>query len=261
MNIEVLAGILLKSALVLYVCTIVAYLSRKQGQGNVLFGAGWALNLVLFVVNGIAAGEPPFGNMYHVLIFLALCMAPIYLLLSVRYGLKWLGPHFSISAAVSITSPLFMNRDIFWNRVPALQSPWFVPHVFAYMVSYALAAVAFAVTVSGLISKHWKGGNDEKQIKTSYQVLLLAYPFMTFGMLSGALWAEDAWGIYWSWDAKETWALITWTAYLIYFHSHMSPRFKPYTVLIQILAFVSLLITFFVVNLLPKMGSLLHSYA
>jgi len=235
MNIEVLAGILLKSALVLYVCTIVAYLSRKQGQGNVLFGAGWALNLVLFVVNGIAAGE--------------------------RYGLKWLGPHFSISAAVSITSPLFMNRDIFWNRVPALQSPWFVPHVFAYMVSYALAAVAFAVTVSGLISKHWKGGNDEKQIKTSYQVLLLAYPFMTFGMLSGALWAEDAWGIYWSWDAKETWALITWTAYLIYFHSHMSPRFKPYTVLIQILAFVSLLITFFVVNLLPKMGSLLHSYA
>ena len=84
---------------------------------------------------------------------------------------------------------------------------------------------------------------------------------MTFGMLSGALWAEEAWGIYWSWDAKETWALVTWSAYLIYFHCRMSPRFKPYATVAQILAFIFLLITFLVVNLLPKMGSLLHSYA
>ncbi|MCF7849037.1 MAG: cytochrome c biogenesis protein CcsA, partial [Kiritimatiellales bacterium] len=190
------------------------------------------------------------------------CMAPIYFILAKRYKLGWLAPHFAIAAAFSITGPLFMDRDIFWNRVPALQSPWFVPHVFAYMVSYALAAVAFAITIGGIVSRHWKKAEETgKEANASYLVLLLAYPFMTFGMLSGALWAEEAWGIYWSWDAKETWALITWTAYLIYFHCRMSPRFKDSATLTQVLAFIALLITFFVVNLLPKMGSLLHSYA
>ena len=83
---------------------------------------------------------------------------------------------------------------------------------------------------------------------------------MTFGLLSGALWAEEAWGRYWSWDPKETWSLITWTLYLIYFHCRRSPGLRQWSPAAHVLAFLALLTTFFLVNLLPKMGSVLHSY-
>jgi ABC-type transport system involved in cytochrome c biogenesis permease subunit len=79
-------------------------------------------------------------------------------------------------------------------------------------------------------------------------------------MLSGALWAEEAWGQYWSWDAKEVWSLITWGLYLIYFHLRKS-EWKQYADWAHLLAFLALLTTFFLVNLIPKLGSILHSYA
>lgn len=91
-------------------------------------------------------------------------------------------------------------------------------------------------------------------------MLLLAFPFMTFGMLSGALWAEEAWGVYWSWDRKEVWSLITWTLYVVYFHSRLSPRTRRWAPTLQSVAFVALVITFLAVNLLPKLSSALHSY-
>jgi ABC-type transport system involved in cytochrome c biogenesis permease subunit len=90
--------------------------------------------------------------------------------------------------------------------------------------------------------------------------MLLSFPFMTFGMLSGALWAEEAWGAYWSWDIKETWSLITWGTYLIYFHCRKNKDLQKWQRPVHILAFAALLITFFIVNLLPKIQSL-HSYS
>jgi ABC-type transport system involved in cytochrome c biogenesis permease subunit len=84
---------------------------------------------------------------------------------------------------------------------------------------------------------------------------------MTFGLLSGALWAEEAWGVYWSWDPKETWALITWTLYLVYFHCRRSPSLQRFADAAQMAAFLALLTTYLLVNLLPKLASALHSYA
>ena len=84
---------------------------------------------------------------------------------------------------------------------------------------------------------------------------------MTFGMLSGALWAEEAWGVYWSWDPKETWSLITWGCYLIYFHCRTRRYLHKYEETAELLAFLALLTTFTLVNLLPKLSSALHSYA
>ena len=151
---------------------------------------------------------------------------------------------------------IFMDKQAAWKRMPALQSNWFVPHVLAYMISYALCAVAFI-----LLIRMWVRKMEMSEFRRAmYQILRTAFPFMTFGMLSGALWAEEAWGQYWSWDAKEVWSLITWGLYLVYFHCRKS-SWSRYADIAHALAFLALLTTFFLVNLLPKLGSLLHSYA
>jgi ABC-type transport system involved in cytochrome c biogenesis permease subunit len=238
----------------------VCYLRGRGRLGRGLLVLGWLLNLSVFVINGVIAGEPPFGNMYHVLVFLGLCFPPLLAILAGCWKMGWSGGYFAFSAAMALTGAWFMDADVHWRRMPALQSPWFVPHVFSYMVSYALATVAIVMTAV----KRLRSLDPEEAARyatTAHRVLRLGFPFMTFGMLSGALWAEEAWGRYWSWDPKETWSLITWTLYLGYLHCRYDRRTAAWADLIQALAFGALLWTFFLVNLLPRLSSALHSYA
>jgi ABC-type transport system involved in cytochrome c biogenesis permease subunit len=89
----------------------------------------------------------------------------------------------------------------------------------------------------------------------------LAFPFMTFGLLSGALWAEEAWGRYWSWDSKETWALILWLCYAQYLHWRRVDSLHRFALGFQAAGFAALIVTFLFVSLIPKLGSALHTYA
>jgi ABC-type transport system involved in cytochrome c biogenesis permease subunit len=241
-----------------YVLAGIVLALRRERTGYALFAAGWAANAALFVLNWVLGREPPFGNMHHVLVFMAFCVPVLFALLARRASLSWTGAYFAFAAALPLLGTLFMSRHLQWRRMPALQSPWFVPHVLAYMLSYALATVAFLLLVvrrTGLTRK------VRLHSRAAYAILRMGYPLMTFGMLSGALWAEEAWGAYWSWDAKETWSLITWTLYAVYFHCRRSPRFGRWTDLAHGVAFAALVVTFLLVNLLPKLGSVLHSYA
>jgi ABC-type transport system involved in cytochrome c biogenesis permease subunit len=155
-----------------------------------------------------------------------------------------------------------MSREVVWNMMPALRSPWFVPHVSSYMLSYALAAVAFAVTVTAFFKKRFSRVEDVLSYEdAAHELIRLALPFMTFGLFSGAIWAEEAWGAYWSWDSKETWSLITWTLYFIFIHCRRHSALRRFAGTAHVLAFFALLSTFFLVNLLPRLASLLHSYA
>ena len=245
-----------------YLAGAAALLRRRAVAGLALLSAAWAANLSVIVLNWLASGHPPFGSMVHVLAILALCFLPLYLVLRARERLDWLHVYFAVASALPLVGTLFMERETLWRRAPALQSAWFTPHVTAYMVSYALAAVAFALLAVQSV-RAWRGRGDSGRDydRAAYHTLLLSYPFMTFGLLSGALWAEDAWGAYWSWDPKEVWSLITWTLYAIYFHTRgrrSLQRFAPWA---HALAFAALLTTFLLVNLLPKLSSALHSYA
>ena len=252
---------LLAAGVTAYLAAWLTLWGRHRKAGMICLAIGWLLSASLMIVNGLVAGEPPLGNMYHVIVLLSFCLPPLYVVLAWREKLSWTAVYFAFLSALPLIGAIFMNRDMHWQRMPALQSPWFIPHVFAYMLSYALAAVAFVLLVV-----RWKNGWLKHPIDTgayaqaAHQILRLAFPFMTFGMLSGALWAEKAWGAYWSWDSKETWSLITWTIYLIYFHSRRSPETEKYADLAHAMAFGALLITFFLVNFLPKLASVLHSY-
>ncbi len=233
-------------------------LVKKPRLTWTFFVAGWVMTLGAFITNWMNSGEPPFGSMYHVQVVLSLCFLPLYFLMKWNLGEKThstnLLAYFTFTAMLPILGANFMDSHASWRRMPALQSPWFVPHVLAYMISYALCAAAFVMM---LIKRIVKKSSDYNA--ATYNLIKLAFPFMTFGMLSGALWADEAWGVYWSWDPKETWALITWMAYSVYLHILRSP-WKKHTDLANGLAFLALLATFFLVNILPKLSSALHSY-
>lgn len=253
---------LVAAGAVAYLAAWLAFAGRRSKPGVILLAVGWVLNVALFVVNGLIARQPPMGNMYHVIVLLGLCMPPLYATLALRGRLGWTGTYFAFSSALPLIGALFMKHDVHWQRMPALQSPWFVPHVFSYMLSYALAAVAFALLV-GRWGRTWLRlpVDGAAYAAAAHQIMRLSFPFMTFGLLSGALWAEEAWGVYWSWDPKETWSLLTWILYLSYLHCRRAPETERYADPAHALAFTALVVTFLVVNLLPKLASALHSYA
>lgn len=257
-----LVALLIAVLIALYAGAFVLSVIRRTRFSFVLFAAGFALNAGIVVLNWVFCGHPPFGNMYHVQVLLGMCFFPLYGLMARRFGLSWVLPYFAFAAFLPLIGTFFLERDLLWQRVPALQSPWFIPHVVSYMISYSLALVAFVITVTGGYRQWRRKPVDPAQFSDAgYQILRLAFPFMTFGMLSGALWADDAWGVYWSWDPKETWSLITWMLYVTFFHCRMHPGLKRYAAPVHIAAFAALLVTFFLVNLLPKLSSALHSYA
>jgi cytochrome c-type biogenesis protein CcsB len=259
----VIIHIILVISITAYLLSSLFYGLKRDKYGIAFFTTGWLGSVSIFMINWLEANAPPFGNMYQVQVFLSICFLPLYMFLSRRDNMGWTGVYFAAVSGLSLIGSFFMSPDITWKRMPALQSPWFVPHVTSYMISYALAAVAFVIYLVGKIKERGKKGkgSDNRYERAVYGILGVAFPFMTFGMLSGALWAEEAWGTYWSWDRKETWSLITWTLYLIYFHCLTKKELKNYAGLVQILAFLALITTFFLVNLWPKLSSALHSYS
>ncbi len=222
----------------------------RRGQGNPsVFLAAWAVALALFIANAWMAGAMPFGNMRHVLCFFPLAMAPAAAYLRRRRGME-LTAWFALASAVALVGALCMPMQAAWRQMPALQSPWFAPHVTSYVLAYGLMAVAAGLAVKSLWS--------EAVLEKADAVVRLAFPFMTFGLWSGALWADAAWGRYWAWDIKEVWSLLTWGLYLLYFHAaHRLPGWRRPLLL---LGFAAVVVTFLVVNLLPRLESV-HSYA
>jgi ABC-type transport system involved in cytochrome c biogenesis permease subunit len=259
-NPDLIAGILLLAALIGYFAAGVLLWRNRNASGHAAFGLGWAFNALTVLFNWLACGHPPFGSMYHVLVAVSLCFLPAYLFLRRSQGLSWLGASFAFTSLVPLIGPLFMERDMFWRRMPALQSPWFVPHVMAYLIAYALATVGFILALRTLRTRRTAPAEAERLAAGVDAVTRLAFPFMTFGLLSGALWADTAWGRYWSWDSKETWALIMWLFYALYFHCRRSPALQRFALPCQIAGFAALIVTFLFVNLIPRLGSVLHAY-
>ena len=226
----------------------------RKGQGCPrVFAAAWFAALALFIANALLAQALPFGNMRHVLCFFPLAMAPLALYLRRARGIE-LTAWFAIASAVALAGALMMPMQAAWRQMPALQSPWFAPHVTSYVIAYGLMAVAAALAVKSFWADG-QGGNMPWLGKAE-AVMRLGFPFMAFGLWSGALWADAAWGRYWAWDIKEVWSLMTWSVYAACFHLPHA-RARRWLILA---GFACVVVTFLVVNLLPRLESV-HSYA
>lgn len=220
------------------------------------FVMGWLVSAVLLAYNWKLAQAPPFGNMHHVMCIVPLVLGPAYLYSWKVQKHAWLLGYFAGAAVLFMVGALCMPVLDSWRQMPALQSPWFVPHVAAYLLSYGLMTVA---TVLVAVSC-WRRWESDKFMDAAHDTVLLGFPLMSFGLWSGAVWADAAWGGYWAWDIKEVWSLVTWGLYLVYFHIPRKPERLRSRRVVLFLAFAALLVTFLVVNLLPKVASM-HSYA
>ena len=162
-------------------------------------------------------------------------------------------------ALVFICVNLFKPEIHSKSLMPALQSPWFAPHVIVYMFSYALLGAATVMAVYMLIRKN---KTTAAEINLTDNLVYVGLAFLTFGMLFGALWAKEAWGTYWSWDPKETWAAATWLCYLVYLHLRKAHPGQWKTACILLLvSFVCLQICWWGINYLPSaQGISVHTY-
>ena len=174
----------------------------------------------------------------------------------IRWHYKWILSFSTLMAVVFICINLFKPEIHDKTLMPALQSPWFAPHVIVYMFAYALLGAATIVAVIQL----WTG---RMYIATADNLVRLGFAFMTIGMLFGALWAKEAWGHYWGWDPKETWAAITWFAYLVYIHYRLyRPRSMRPALWTLVLAFILLQMCWWGINYLPAaQGTSIHTYS
>ena len=148
------------------------------------------------------------------------------------------------------------------SLMPALQSPWFVPHVLVYMISYVFFGLAAAVGLWALVRELFvkDGGCDRAAIDTQ-RLVTLGFPLLTTGLIFGALWAKVAWGHYWSWDPKETWAFLTWAIYLVYIHLKSQTRLSSKAHLVLLICGALIVLgCWFGVNSLPTSQQSMHSY-
>ncbi len=246
---------------------------RGRRAGNIGLSLAWlgfGLLLLGAVLRGVWAGRVPWGNMYEYSLSSAVAILGVYLFLSLRRDLRWLGVFATAATLLTVGLAVTVLYTEAAQLVPALTSWWLVIHVSAAVVSGGAFTIAAGLT--GLYL--WRERAERKgrargavarlpqaiKLDTmAYRILAFAFPLWTFAVIAGAIWAENAWGRYWGWDPKETWAFITWVIYAGYLHARATAGWRGRrAAYIAILGWVSFLINYFGVNLFVNS---LHSYA
>ncbi len=163
----------------------------------------------------------------------------------------------SVFAIINLAKPEIHSKSL----MPALQSGWFVPHVTAYILSYSMLGAATIGAII-LIAKRTEQSEQKRMLSFVDNMIYVGYGFLTLGLLMGALWAKEAWGHYWSWDPKETWAFITSAAYLGYIHLRLRNDKASLRAALYLLpiAFILLMITWLGVSYLPSAQNSVHVY-
>ena len=200
--------------------------------------------------------RPPLRTMGETRLWYSLFMGISGVLTYWRWNYRWILSFSTLVSTVFCVINILKPEIHDQSLMPALQSVWFIPHVTVYMFSYSVLGCAFILGCIGLF-KH-----KPVYLTTSDELVYTGTAFLTLGMLSGAIWAKDAWGNYWSWDPKETWAAITWAIYLLYIHMRLlRPKYSPARLYIVLIAgFLALQMCWYGVNYLPAAQQSVHLY-
>ena len=249
------------AALLLWTGGALAAWKERSRTAFVATSAGLAIFFSFIILMWVSLERPPLRTMGETRLWYSFFLPLAGLLVYSRWKYKWILSFSTILSAVFICVNLFKPEIHSKTLMPALQSPWFAPHVIVYMFAYALLGAATVMAVYLLFAKKEQTTAEEMEITDNLVYVGLA--FLTIGMLFGALWAKEAWGHYWSWDPKETWAAITWFAYLAYIHYRLMPRHhRRLSLWMLIVAFLLLQICWWGINYLPSaQGSSVHTYS
>jgi len=215
-------------------------------------------------------GHAPLSNMYESLVFFSWSIALLYLVVEFVYKNRVIGafavPFAFASMAYASLSPEFSSAIT--PLVPALQSNWLIAHVFTCFIGYAAFAVSCGTGIMYLVKSLDKGDSPNSLLATlpslkviddiTHKIILFGFIWLSAGIISGAVWANSAWGTYWSWDPKETWSLITWFIYASALHARFTRGWGGKRIAwIAIIGFLAVIFTYYGVNFLL---SGLHSY-
>jgi cytochrome c-type biogenesis protein CcsB len=286
-QLPVIACFLLFFAMILY------WISLSIPKNNLIFqvsktlvGISNILFMLTLSIRWISEGYFPLSNLYESLIFLSWGISFIHLIIEYKTQSRLIGSiatplMFFLSGFSSLTLPTDMQKAL--PLVPSLQSNWLMMHVSMMMVSYATLIIGSLLSILYLAFISFSGQKNQVALENStgalsasssvtysklsllqtvdiwsYRIIGLGFPFLTIGIISGAVWANEAWGSYWSWDPKETWALITWLVFAIYLHSRLLKGWQgKQAAILGSCGFFVIWICYLGVNFL---GKGLHSY-
>lgn len=227
-----------------------------------------ALMLLQLVIRTSQTGRIPVNSVYEFLLLFSFVLLAFSVFWLIKIKLNVVAS-FILAVATILLGVSFSLSDAVTPLMPALQSRWRVIHVLTAIISYAAFAVDFGLAIYYVISiprKAPANGLPEERVaaraalleKLMFDSVVVGFIFLTLLIITGSIWAEDAWGAWWSWDPKETWALITWIIYAVYMHLHSKPAWRSHKgCYLSIIGFACVLFTLLGVSFL--MGGL-HSY-
>ncbi len=233
-------------------------------------------HLVAVVTRGLAVDRAPWGNMYEFVTAMTCVTAIFFVFVMIRYRAWSLGV-FAIGAIVLI---LGLAETLIYTLpgelVPALKSYWLAIHVTALTLATGIFFVAAVLGVIYLVAERYnrrvaigkaEPGHGilsrlpgaEQLDRLTYRTVMFGFPVWTFGVIAGAIWADQAWGRYWGWDPVETWAFITWVLYAAFLHARSTAGWRGRRAhYVQLLGFASLAFNILVVQ---TFITGMHSYA
>ncbi len=254
----------------------VAWIFKNQTSGRLATWtavAGLAGNTAGIILRWVESywlgiGHAPLSNLYESLIFFAWTVILLYLLIEYKYRFRIIGviatPLAFLALAYASLSPNISDR--IQPLLPALKSNWLLAHVITCFIGYAAFALAFGISIMYLFKKRDSDATNALLERfpapgvledLNHQLVMLGFLFLSVGIITGAVWANSAWGRYWGWDPKETWSLITWFVYATLLHARLMRGWRGRKIAyLSIFGFGAVLFTYFGVNYLPG----LHSY-
>jgi len=246
------------------------WIFKKEAAGRIATGVavlGFLGNTAGIILRWIESyqmgiGHAPLSNLYESLVFFAWCIILLHLFVEWRYKSRVIGVIGTLLAVSALAYASLKPSEI-QPLIPALKSNWLIAHVFTCFIGYASFAIAFGISLLYLLRR--VGGpavldrlpSDRLMDELTHQLVMFGFLFLSAGIITGAVWANSAWGRYWGWDPKETWSLITWFVYATLLHARFMRGWhgNRFAVL-SIVGFLAVLFTYFGVNYLPG----LHSY-
>ena len=257
----------------------VAPLPPGRRAGNIGMALMWLATMLLLggvIIRGFAVGRPPWGNMYEFSTAFSLAVGLAFLAVSLKRDVRWLGVFVVLPVLATLGVAVTVLYTAAEQLVPALNSYWLAIHVPMAIICSGALCVAAVITVLFLVADsnerrvaagktYWLSAladripESQRLDALSYRMTAFLFPLWTFAIIAGAIWAENAWGRYWGWDPKETWAFITWVAYAAYLHARATAGWKGRkAAYVGLIAFGCFLFNYYGVNIF---FSSLHSYA
>ena len=244
---------------------------RYQRVGVALSVLAWAMLLASDIMRGVAAGRVPWANMFEFSLTAMTIILGIFLLVLIKVEIGYLGTFVTGFGLVALGVATVNFYVPISPLPPALQSYWIVIHVLVAMMGTAFFAIGTFLSILQLLQLRREASRTEglrmmeslpgaeRLENLAYRIIVVGFVLWTFTLMAGSIWAEHAWGSYWSWDTKEVWTFIIWVLYAGYIHARATRGWRgARSAWLAIIGFSAVLFNFTIVNLFFK-G--LHTYS